>query len=339
MSWLILVLVGAVVGALLGVVGAGGGIVAVPALMLLGGASAAQASALSLAAVLAGALVGLLGRRGGGADQAVDWRSVVGFLAAGIPAAAWGASTAPLLPDAVLTWMLLAILLVALWRQLAGIRAKQATARERAAARSGAQAAGVGAALVPGVGAGLVPGVGAGLVPGAGAPLVHEAGAGDGAASASPSEGDAGTEGDRAPSCPQDEDPEAFPVSCWINRLAVGGVVGYLTGLLGVGGGFLVVPALTVLLGLSMRRAASTSLAIIAGTSVSGVATHLLAGHDALGADYPVQALILAGATAAVALLGARLSTRLSESLTKTVFLAALSVAILALGAKAALGL
>lgn len=323
MSWLILVLVGAVVGALLGVVGAGGGIVAVPALMLLGGASAAQASALSLAAVLAGALVGLLGRRGGGADQAVDWRSVVGFLAAGIPAAAWGASTAPLLPDAVLTWMLLAILLVALWRQLAGIRAKQATARERAAARSGAQAAGVGA----------------GLVPGAGAPLVHEAGAGDGAASASPSEGDVGTEGDRAPSCPQDEDPEAFPVSCWINRLAVGGVVGYLTGLLGVGGGFLVVPALTVLLGLSMRRAASTSLAIIAGTSVSGVATHLLAGHDALGADYPVQALILAGATAAVALLGARLSTRLSESLTKTVFLAALSVAILALGAKAALGL
>ncbi len=292
MSWLILVLVGAVVGALLGVVGAGGGIVAVPALMLLGGASAAQASALSLAAVLAGALVGLLGRRGGGADQAVDWRSVAGFLAAGIPAAAWGASTAPLLPDAVLTWMLLAILLVALWRQLAGIRAKRVAARERAAALVAAGPA-----------------------------------------------GDAGAEGDRAPSCPQDQDPEAFPVSCWINRLAVGGVVGYLTGLLGVGGGFLIVPALTVLLGLTMRRAASTSLAIIAGTSVSGVVTHLLAGHDALGADYPVQALILAGATAAVALLGARLSTRLSESLTKTVFLAALSVAILALGAKAALGL
>ncbi|WP_394162595.1 TSUP family transporter [Galactobacter valiniphilus] len=295
MSWLILVLVGAVVGALLGVVGAGGGIVAVPALMLLGGASAAQASALSLAAVLAGALVGLLGRRGGGADQAVDWRSVVGFLAAGIPAAAWGASTAPLLPDAVLTWMLLAILLVALWRQLAGLRAKRVAARERAAAMVGAGGAGA--------------------------------------------EGDPSAPADRAPSCPQDEDPEAFPVSCWINRLAVGGVVGYLTGLLGVGGGFLIVPALTVLLGLSMRRAASTSLAIIAGTSISGVVTHLLAGNDALGADYPVQALILAGATAVVALIGARLSTGLSESLTKTVFLVAVSVAILALAAKAALGL
>jgi uncharacterized protein len=312
-SWLILVLVGAVVGALLGIVGAGGGIVAVPALMLLGGASAAQASALSLAAVLAGALVGLLGRRGGGPEQAVEWRSVVGFLAAGIPAAAWGASTAPLLPDAVLTWLLLAILLVALWRQLAGVLAKRRAARAAAAppAPVGAGAEGVaGPESAGGVGA-------------------HPTSSG----------GEASAPGERAASCPQDEDPDAFPVSCWINRLAVGGVVGYLTGLLGVGGGFLIVPALTVLLGLSMRRAASTSLAIIAGTSVSGVATHLLSGGAALGGDYPVRALVLAGATAVVALLGARLSTRLSESLTKTVFLAALSVAIVALGTKAVLGL
>ncbi len=51
--------------------------------------------------------------------------------------------------------------------------------------------------------------------------------------------------------------------------------VGVLTGLVGVGGGFLIVPALVVLGGLSMHLAVGTSLAIIALKSVSGFVKYL----------------------------------------------------------------
>lgn len=52
--------------------------------------------------------------------------------------------------------------------------------------------------------------------------------------------------------------------------VAEGLVVGVLTGLVGVGGGFLIVPALVLLGGLPMRLAVGTSLAIIALKSISG---------------------------------------------------------------------
>lgn len=51
---------------------------------------------------------------------------------------------------------------------------------------------------------------------------------------------------------------------------AEGLFVGVLTGLVGVGGGFLIVPALVLLGGLSMRLAVGTSLLIIAAKSVAG---------------------------------------------------------------------
>lgn len=51
---------------------------------------------------------------------------------------------------------------------------------------------------------------------------------------------------------------------------AEGLVVGVLTGLVGVGGGFLIVPALVLLGGLSMRLAVGTSLLIIAAKSMAG---------------------------------------------------------------------
>jgi len=53
--------------------------------------------------------------------------------------------------------------------------------------------------------------------------------------------------------------------------------IGVLTGVVGVGGGFLFVPALTLLAGIPMKRAASTSLWIIAANSATGVVGYL--GH------------------------------------------------------------
>lgn len=55
-----------------------------------------------------------------------------------------------------------------------------------------------------------------------------------------------------------------------INISIDGLVVGVVTGIVGVGGGFLIVPALVLMGGLSMRRAVATSLVIIALKSYSG---------------------------------------------------------------------
>jgi uncharacterized protein len=55
--------------------------------------------------------------------------------------------------------------------------------------------------------------------------------------------------------------------------------VGVLTGFLGVGGGFLIVPALVLFTGLEMKKAIGTSLAIIALNSASGLAAHIRWAH------------------------------------------------------------
>jgi uncharacterized membrane protein YfcA len=56
--------------------------------------------------------------------------------------------------------------------------------------------------------------------------------------------------------------------------LAAGVGVGLITGFVGVGGGFLFVPALVILGGLPMHRAVGTSLAVIALNSASGFVGH-----------------------------------------------------------------
>lgn len=52
--------------------------------------------------------------------------------------------------------------------------------------------------------------------------------------------------------------------------IAEGAVVGVVTGLVGAGGGFLIVPALVLLVGLPMKKAVGTSLVIIAIKSLIG---------------------------------------------------------------------
>ncbi len=71
-------------------------------------------------------------------------------------------------------------------------------------------------------------------------------------------------------------EPAATPeqYNLWLT-LASGAGVGLLTGILGVGGGFLIVPALVMLVGLPMYQAVGTSLAIIAANSFAGLLGHL----------------------------------------------------------------
>jgi uncharacterized membrane protein YfcA len=64
-----------------------------------------------------------------------------------------------------------------------------------------------------------------------------------------------------------------------VRVLGVAAVVGTLSGLLGAGGGFLVVPALALFGGLGMRHAIGTSLFVIALQSAAGFAGQLGAVH------------------------------------------------------------
>lgn len=90
--------------------------------------------------------------------------------------------------------------------------------------------------------------------------------------------------------------------------LATATVVGMLTGFLGVGGGFLVVPALLLALALPMRYAAGTSLVVITITSAAALAVR--AGSGVHPDWTPVALLTVTSAAAAVA--GARLAGRIN---------------------------
>ena len=83
-------------------------------------------------------------------------------------------------------------------------------------------------------------------------------------------------------------------------------VVGALTGFVGVGGGFLVVPALVLLGGLSMHRAVATSLVIIALKSGAGFIKYL----DVLAAEQLQLDWGLIGTIAAIGIAGSFLGNR-----------------------------
>jgi uncharacterized membrane protein YfcA len=82
--------------------------------------------------------------------------------------------------------------------------------------------------------------------------------------------------------------------------------VGLLTGFLGVGGGFLVVPALTLALALPMGYAAGTSLVVITITSAAALATR--AGTGVAPDWWLVAALTVTAVTGSIA--GARIAAR-----------------------------
>ena len=89
---------------------------------------------------------------------------------------------------------------------------------------------------------------------------------------------------------------------------AVGVGVGLLTGFFGVGGGFAIVPALTLVLGYSMRAAIGTSLLVIALNSATALAARLVQGASL---DWPLVATFTVGAILG-GLLGGRLARRAS---------------------------
>lgn len=83
-------------------------------------------------------------------------------------------------------------------------------------------------------------------------------------------------------------------------------VIGFFTGLLANGGGFLLVPLFVLVLGLTMPESAGTSLVVIAALSIPTLITHWALGHI----DWAVAAAFAAGAIPG-AVIGSRLVTHL----------------------------
>lgn len=103
-----------------------------------------------------------------------------------------------------------------------------------------------------------------------------------------------------------------FPVIIAIEGLIVGGVTGFV----GAGGGFLIIPALVMLAGLDMKRAVGTSLMIIAVKSIFGFLGELGNGY---AIDYSV--LILSTVLAVAGIFGgARLTRKIDAKTLKPAF-------------------
>lgn len=127
----------------------------------------------------------------------------------------------------------------------------------------------------------------------------------------------------RSPSCQRDASGALILTSrCAVLLLIVGVLTGMLSGLFGVGGGFVIVPALVLFSGMSIHRAVGTSLMVISLVSVSAIASQLGAGRTI---PLPVTSLFVAGGIAGL-FAGQQVGRRLSGPALQKVF----AVAILA---------
>ncbi|MVU78066.1 TSUP family transporter [Nocardia sp. ET3-3] len=198
MTILMALALGAGIGILLGLLGGGGSILAVPGLVYGLRIPLAHAVPMSLLVVGIAALFGSIGRI---RNHQVQWRVAAVFAATGLPAAFAGSAVNRLLPPAV-TLGGFAVLMV-----VAGLRMLSKSQRTGGACR---------------------------------------------------------TEGN------------ALDWRRCVSRaVPIGLGVGFLTGLFGVGGGFLIIPALVLMLGLDMITAIGTSLVIVVANSASGMFAYL----------------------------------------------------------------
>ncbi|MEO3757755.1 sulfite exporter TauE/SafE family protein [Mycobacterium sp. B14F4] len=198
MAMLVSLLSGAVIGVLLGLLGGGGSILAVPALVYIVGLDIKQAIPMSLIAIGVASAVGALPKLRAGH---VQWRLAAIFATAGVPATFAGTAIGRHLSQSALLIGLAIVMVVAAWRMLRD----------------------------------------------------------DGETGSACTVGDSGINWRR----------------CAPRSISAGILVGLLTGLFGVGGGFLIIPALVLALGVEMPIAIGTSLLIIAANSAAGIVAHL----------------------------------------------------------------
>ncbi|MFF3957170.1 sulfite exporter TauE/SafE family protein [Streptomyces sp. NPDC001890] len=306
MSVLILALLcGAVVGLALGALGGGGGVLAVPALVYLLGVAPADAGTTSLVVVTITSVIALVRHVGTGN---IRWRTGVLFAAAGVVPAIGASMLAHRIPQAVLTTafaVLAAFAAVVMLRGLRAVHTRRAPVSEAASKATAPE---------PAVGSGA---------PFSGPPGPADAAvvraAGGTSVTAQRAGGHAPEETGGADTA--DSHVRTVGRAGYLRTGAAGAGLGAVTGLLGVGGGFLAVPALVSVLRLPMRAAVGTSLVVILINSVASLATRAAAGGMSLD-------LAIFGPFVGAAILGAwdgkRLAAKLSGAALQRTFAALL---------------
>ena len=274
--------VGLGVGIVVGALGAGGGILAVPVLVFLLGMPTHSATASSLIIVLITALVSLPhhARHGN-----VEWKNGLVFAGVSVVGAVVGSRLSALVPAPVLL-TLFGVMLVGV--AIAMLRRALRTRRDE---RAEAIAHGTPAELE------------------AEEPVaVHDDPVLDQPGPDTVESADGIQRHHGEPELPTTPAASASPRLPLV--IAAATLTGFLTGFFGVGGGFIVVPMLVMALGLAMRRASGTSLLVM----VIATATSLLAR---LGTDVHVDwtiTLIFAAGSAVGGILGGPLSTKARPS-------------------------
>jgi hypothetical protein len=119
---------------------------------------------------------------------------------------------------------------------------------------------------------------------------------------------------------------------CRVRRcMPIGFGVGAMTGFLGVGGGFLIMPSLVYLAGVETKHAVGASLAIIALNATAGLLGHL----TRIDIDWRLTGLVLAAILGGL-LIGELLCDHLSARLLRRIFawlITAVALALLAIDA------
>lgn len=108
----------------------------------------------------------------------------------------------------------------------------------------------------------------------------------------------------------------------WAKALTIGAVAGFLSGLLGIGGGVILVPAFVLWLRIDQFHATATSVATIALTAGAALVTFGIGGS----VDWPVAAVVFVG-SATGAWLGARLLHKIPEWILAAAFTLVITVA------------
>jgi len=261
---LAVLVIGALVGLVLGLTGAGGSLFAVPLLMLGLGVNANQATGLALAAVAASALWGVIVRLPRGE---VVWLPAIVLAVSGAAMAPIGRWLAAKIPEpALLIGFAILVVLVALrmWRQ--SNEAPESAKVTRA------------------------------------------------------SQGKGRYEKETALCRFSPSGQLELKPRCLMGVILGGLGAGILSGLFGVGGGFVIVPLLVLLTGLTITAAVATSLAVIAVISSAGFASFIWLGDSV---DFALLAWLILGGVLGM-LLGSLVASRLAGPLLQKGFVIAM---------------
>ena len=270
MSLLLPIVVGICVGIIVGLLGAGGGILSVPILVYLLGQSPHNAAAGSLLIVGATSLIALIGRR-----KEVHWKQGAVFGALSITGSFIGSFLNSLVSPNLLMYLFSSLLVV-----VAGLMFRKAAKEKNAA----------------------------GAKPRMMSPNTD-------ANEKMCNKNTRGKENSQRPNS---------RLHHWITIIVAAVLIGVLTGFFGVGGGFAVVPALTLIMHFDMKEASATSLLVMVIASLAGLAARV---GTAIQIDY-LSVLPFALASMIGGSIGASL-TRKAKSTTLT-FLFALLLLLVA---------